>query len=81
MRANFYKFLIALLLGSWIVTANAIDGSDISIMVLQDDSTDGGPTCMGNNSKQGKLLASKIGEQFRRYGYVVVPREALAAAV
>jgi hypothetical protein len=79
MRANFYKVLIALLLGSWIVSANAIDGSDISIMVLQDDSTDGGPTCMGNNSKQGKLVASKIGEQFRRYGYVVVPREALAA--
>jgi hypothetical protein len=63
------------------ITANAIDGSDISVMVLQDDSNNspGDVTCIQSNSKAGRLVSSKIGEQFRKYGYVVVPREVLAA--
>lgn len=79
MNTKFIKLLLGSILSFSFISAHAIDGSDVTVMVLQDDSTDGGPTCMGNNSKQGKLVASKIGEQFRRYGYVVVPREALAA--
>lgn len=59
-------------------SAHAIDGSDIRIMVLQDDSDDGS-NCVSYNSPAGKQVANRIGEQFRRYGYVVVPREALAA--
>ena len=79
MNKTFFKNFLAAMLVLGAMSAQAVDGSDISIMVLQDDSPDGGPSCMNNNSKQGKMVASKIGEQFRRYGYVVVPREVLAA--
>lgn len=79
MNVRYVKFVLCSILSLGLSGAYAVDGSDVSVMVLQDDSTDGGPTCMTNNSKPGKLVGSKIGEQFRRYGYVVVPREALAA--
>jgi len=56
----------------------AIDGSDIRIMVLQDDADDNA-NCVSYSNAAGKQAAQKIGEQFNRYGYTVVPRESLAA--
>jgi len=79
MNNKLSKLLFGMFFGLTCITASAIDGSDISVMVLQDDSSPGDVTCIGANSKAGRLISSKIGEQFRKYGYVVVPREVLSA--
>lgn len=78
MKSRLSRLLAMALFGLCVGSAQAIDGSDIRIMVLQDDSDDGS-NCVSYNSPAGKQVTNRIGEQFRRYGYVVVPREALAA--
>ena len=78
MKNNLFKLILVAFLSMLSGAVYAIDGSDIRIMVLQDDSNDSS-NCVGYNSPAGKQVTIRIGEQFRRYGYVVVPREALAA--
>lgn len=78
MKSRFSRLIAMALLGLAVCSAHAIDGSDMRVMVLQDDSDDGS-NCVSYNSPAGKQVTNRIGEQFRRYGYVVVPREALAA--
>ncbi len=79
MNKTFLKLTLGIALGFTVFAANAIDGSDISVVVLQDDSSPGDDTCIFANSKAGRMISSKIGEQFRRYGYSVIPRDVLAA--
>lgn len=78
MKSRLCRLMATALLGLLFGTAHAIDGTDIRVMVLQDDSDDGS-NCVSYTSPAGKQVTNRIGEQFRRYGYVVVPREALAA--
>ena len=78
MKNKFFQLLAIASLCLFGGAAQAIDGSDVRIMVMQDDSGDGS-NCVVYNSPAGKQVTIRIGEQFRRYGYVVVPREALAA--
>lgn len=73
IRAVFIAFLSCISFGAY-----AVDGSNIRIMVLQDDA-DPTANCVSYGNAAGKLLATKIGEQFNRYGYVVLPRETLSA--
>jgi len=56
--------------------AVAQDGSDISIMVLSDDSD---PLSLPSNTSVSKLIRSKISEQFHRYHFTVIPQEQLSA--
>jgi hypothetical protein len=79
MNIRIAKLTAGVFLSLSCMCAYAIDGSDIAVMVLQDDSSPGDITCITANSKAGRLISSKIGEQFRRYSYAVIPREALAA--
>jgi hypothetical protein len=58
--------------------AYANDGTDIRIMILQEDS-DGSANCVSYRNEAGAQVATKIGEQFNRYGYTVTPRESLGA--
>ena len=80
MNINYVKQALGFVFPLFILSANvqAVDGTDIRIMVVQDDSNDG--TCtVPYSSSAGKIVTTKIAEQFNRYGYTVVPREALAA--
>jgi len=72
IRAIFVAFLSCISLGAY-----AVDGSNIRIMVLQDDADL--ETCVFYGNAAGKQVGTKIGEQFNRYGYTVVPRDVIAA--
>ena len=76
MLKKLIYFIFATLLGC--ISAHAVDGSNIRIMVLQDD-MDADINCVRSDNAVGKMVSSKISEQFNRYGYTVVPREAIAA--
>jgi hypothetical protein len=78
MKSILVRSIYVFLLSFFSFSAYAIDGSDIRIMVLQDDSDDDA-NCVSYRNAAGKQAAQKIGEQFNRYGYTVVPRESLAA--
>ena len=78
MKSIFIRSLYAILLAFTSFYSYAVDGSDIRIMVLQDDA-DENANCVSYSNAAGKQAAQKIGEQFNRYGYTVVPRESLAA--
>lgn len=58
--------------------AYANDGTDLRIMILQEDS-EGSANCVSYRNEAGAHIATKIGEQFNRYGYTVTPRESLGA--
>jgi hypothetical protein len=58
--------------------AYANDGTDLRIMILQEDS-EGSANCVSYRNEAGAQIATKIGEQFNRYGYTVTPRESLGA--
>jgi hypothetical protein len=58
--------------------ACANDGTDLRIMILQEDS-EGSANCVSYRNEAGAHVATKIGEQFNRYGYTVTPRESLGA--
>ena len=72
IRAIFIAFLSCISLGAY-----AVDGSNIRIMVLQDDADL--ETCVFYGNAAGKQVGNIIGEQFNRYGYTVVPRDVIAA--
>lgn len=73
IRAIFIAFLSCISFAAY-----AVDGSNIRIMVLQDDA-DPTANCVSSSNAAGKQIATKIGEQFNRYGYTVVPREVISA--
>jgi hypothetical protein len=58
--------------------AYANDGTDLRIMILQEDS-EGSANCVSYRNEAGAHIATRIGEQFNRYGYTVTPRESLGA--
>ena len=72
-RYVFLTYFLALL-GA--CSALAQDGTDISIIVLSDDSD---PISLAASTSVSKLISTKIKEQFHRYHYNVIPQEQLTA--
>jgi hypothetical protein len=78
MFTRIVKIGISLCSIVFVAMAYANDGTDIRIMILQEDS-EGSANCVSYRNEAGAHVATKIGEQFNRYGYTVTPRESLGA--